>query len=325
MRPGGTLIGLALAGIVSAATPAALAGTGDPASWTRPVKPFRIVGDIYYVGTEGLAAYLIGRGHEAVLIDGTLDANAPLVERNFQALGFRLLDVRLLLEDHAHDDHVGALAQIQRDTGAPLWASAGDRRALEHGHARGDTVYAPRLFPPIRVAKVVADGEVVRRGPVRLTAVLTPGHTPGCTSWETTVVEHGRPLRVLFLCSITVAGNVLVGNRAYPQIAEDFERTFARLAKVKADVVLTSHPEIADVLGREARAAAGQRDAFVDEGELGRIVKEAHEDFESELAKARTRRPAPQAIAFNTAPNSSTPSGVVAQEHISRTEPSRKR
>jgi metallo-beta-lactamase class B len=259
----------------------------DPASWTTPVKPFRIVGDIYYVGTQGLAAYLIGRDHQAVLIDPTLEANVPLVERNIKSLGFRLSDVRLLLEDHAHDDHVGGLAQLQRDTRAPIWASAGDRWALEHGHTRSDVDYKPRPFPPVKVAKVVADGETVGPGPARLTALMTPGHTPGCTSWQATVVERARPLKVLFLCSITVAGNVLVGNRQYPQIDRDFDATFARLASVKADVVLTSHPEIADVLGHEAKVVGGQAEAFVDREELGRIVKAAHQDFEDELARQR--------------------------------------
>ena len=268
-----------IAGLVaSAAAPPPV-----PASWTAPVKPFRIVGDIYYVGTEGLGAYLIGKNHDVVLIDGTLAANAPMIERNIRSLGFQLSDVKLLLENHAHYDHVGALAQIQRDTYAPLYASAGDRWALEHGRPRGDTNYGVLEFPPVDVAGIVIDGETV--GPV--TALLTPGHTPGCTSFATTVVDGGRPLRVLFLCSITVAGNVLVGNREYPQIAADFTHTFARLATLKADVVLTGHPEVADVLGREARAAAGEKDAFVDPALLGRIVRQAQEDFEAVYAKER--------------------------------------
>jgi metallo-beta-lactamase class B len=258
-----------------------------PPSWTTPVKPFRIAGDIYYVGTEGLGSYLIAKDHTAILIDGTLAANAPLIERNIRSLGFRLSDVKLLLENHAHYDHVGALAQIQNDTQAPLYASAGDRWALEHGRPRGDTNYGLRRFPPVKVAGIVADGETLGRGDFHLTAVLTPGHTPGCTSWATNVVDGGQQLRVLFLCSITVAGNVLVGNREYPDIAADYARTFEKLATLNADVVLTGHPEIADVLGREARAAAGDRNAFVDPALLGRIVRQAHEGFAAAYAKER--------------------------------------
>src|SRR5271155_5141876 len=110
----------------SAAAPPPSTQPEIPPSWTTPVKPFRIIGDIYYVGTEGLGAYLIAKDRTAILIDGTLAENAALIERNIQALGFRLSDVKLLLENHAHYDHVGALAQIQSDTHAPLYASAGD-------------------------------------------------------------------------------------------------------------------------------------------------------------------------------------------------------
>ncbi len=168
------------------------------------------------------------------------------------------------------------LARIKADSGAHFAASAEDRIALERGSLRGDMTYDARdyTFPPIKVDRVVGDEERLDVGDLRLTAHLTPGHTPGCTSWSTTVQEGGRPLRVLFLCSITVAGNKLVGNRAYPAIVADFETTFAKLSKMKADIVLTSHPEIADVLGREARVQAGDRGAFVDPEALPRIVAE---------------------------------------------------
>jgi metallo-beta-lactamase class B len=275
-----------VAGLIASGA-AAAAQPEIPRSWTTPVKPFRIVGDVYYVGTEGLGAYLIAKDHDAVLIDGTLARNAPLIEQNIRSLGFRLSDVKLLLENHAHYDHVGALAQIARDTHAPLYASVGDRWALEHGRPRGDTNYGILGFPAVKVAGVVSDGETLTRGDVRLTAILTPGHTPGCTSFSMMAVENGRPFKVLFLCSITAAGNVLVGNREYPEIATDFAHTFDKLATLKADVVLTGHPEVADVLGREMRAAAGDNNAFVDPTLLDRIAHQAHEDFVAEYAKER--------------------------------------
>jgi metallo-beta-lactamase class B len=281
-------VALAIGLVTSGAAPAPTSQPEIPASWTTPVKPFRIVRDIYYVGTEGLGAYLIAKDHDAILIDGTLAANAPLIERNIRSLGFQLSDVKLLLENHAHYDHVGALAQIQHDTHAPLYASAGDRWALEHGRPRGDTTYGVLEFPPVKVADIVSDGETLDRGDLHLTAVLTPGHTPGCTSWAANVAEGGRPLKVLFLCSVTVAGNVLVGNREYPEIATDFAHTFEKLATLKADVVLTGHPEIADVLGREARATAGDRNAFVDPALLDRIVQQAREDFAATYAKEQS-------------------------------------
>jgi metallo-beta-lactamase class B len=263
------------------------ASADDPPEWSTPVKPFRIAGPVYYVGTKGLAAYLIISNQGALLLDGTTAENAPLIERNIEAVGVPLHDVKRLISDHAHGDHVGALAQIKQDTGAEFLASAGDKWALEHGRVRGDTDYKPKPFAPIKVDRVIRDGETTQLGDVTLTAHLTPGHTPGCTSWSTTVQDRGRQLNVLFLGSITVAGNILVGNHAYPEIASDFRATFRKLETMKADIVLPSHPDIADVIEREARHEAGEPDAFIDPQTLPSLVAHFSASFETALAAAR--------------------------------------
>ncbi len=259
----------------------------DPPEWSTPVKPFRIAGNVYYVGTKGLAAYLIVSNQGAILLEGTRTENAPLIERNIEAVGVPLHAVKQLISDHAHEDHVGALAQIKQDTGAEFLASAGDTWALEHGRVRGDTNYRPKPFAPIKVDHVVGDGETIQLGEVTLTAHLTPGHTPGCTSWSTTVQDQERALNVLFLCSITIAGNILVGNHAYPEIASDYRATFRKLAAMKADIVLPSHPDIADVLEREARREGGETDAFIDPQALPSLVAHFSAAFETALAAAR--------------------------------------
>jgi metallo-beta-lactamase class B len=283
-----TAFGLALA--VLALGPVTMASAAQPAAYTQPVAPFMIAPHIYYVGTKGLSAYLVTSRAGAILIDGTVEENAALIERNIAAVGVPLKSVKWIVSDHAHSDHVGAFAKIKADTGARFAASAGDRVALERGAPRGDTTYdqAEFHFPPIKVDEVVRDGQSITVGDAVLTAHLTPGHTPGCTSWTTTVSQGGRRLRVIFLCSLTVAGNKLAGNRAYPAIAADYRRTFARLSKMRADIVLTSHPDmdVADVLGREARAEAGDRRAFIDPGALQAIVAQSQRDFETALAKA---------------------------------------
>ena len=266
---------------------AAPAAADDPPEWSTPVKPFRIAGNVYYVGTKGLAAYLIVSTRGAILLDGTSTGNATLIERNIEAVGVPLHTVKRLISDHAHEDHVGALAQIKQDTGAQFLASAGDRWALEHGHVRGDTNYIPKASAPIKVDRVIRDGQTTQLGDATLTAHLTPGHTPGCTSWSTTVHDQGRSLNVLFLCSITVAGNILVGNQAYPQIAADYRATFRRLETMTADIVLPSHPDIADVIEREARREAGQTDAFIDPQALPSLVAHFSAAFETALAAAR--------------------------------------
>jgi metallo-beta-lactamase class B len=250
------------------AAPLALPAQQEP-DWTQPVEPFRIAPHIYYVGTKGLSAYLITSKDGAILVDGTLQENAPLIERSIETVGVPLNMVKWIVSDHAHFDHVGAVAQIKHDAGAKFAASAGDTLALHRGMPRGDTHYAGTAFPPITIDRVVTDGQSVAVGDAVLTAHLTPGHTPGCTSWSTTVSDGDRHLDVLFLCSITVAGNVLVGNRAYPGI------------------VLTSHPELADVLGREARVKAGDTRAFIDPTALPSIVAEAKAHFEAVLAQEK--------------------------------------
>jgi metallo-beta-lactamase class B len=201
-------------------------------------------------------------------------------------VGVPLRSVKRLICDHAHEDHVGALAQIKRDTGAAFVASAGDRWALEHGRVRGDTNYIAKPFAPIKVDRAVRDGETVRLGEVVLTAHLTPGHTPGCTSWSITVEDRGRQLNVLFLCSITVAGNILVDNHAYPSIASDYRATFRKLAAMNADIVLPSHPDRAEVIEREGRREAGEKDAFIDRRVLPSLVAEESAAFEAALTAA---------------------------------------
>ncbi len=270
----------------SAVAPVALPAQPQP-EWTQPVQPFRIAPGVYYVGTKGLSAYLVTSKDGAILIDGTLQENAPLIERNIEAVGVPLDKVKLIVTDHAHYDHVGAVARIKRDTRARFAASAGDTAALRRGMPRGDTHYTGTAFPPIAIDQVVADGQSLAVGDAVLTAHATPGHTPGCTSWSTTVPDGDRRLDVLFLCSLTVAGNVLVGNRAYPTIAEDYEKTFAKLSAMKADIVLTSHPEMADVLGREARVKAGDTRAFIDPSALQSIVTQSKADFETALANEK--------------------------------------
>ena len=269
------------------ASAAHIASAAQPPQWTQPVQPFRIAPGVYYVGTKGLAAYLITSKQGAILLDGTVQENARLIERNIETVGVPLGRVKLIVSDHAHHDHVGAIARIKQDTGAQFVASAGDALALGRGLPRGDTDYAATAFAPIKVDRVIQDGQSIAVGDAVLTAHLTPGHTPGCTSWSTTVRDGDRRLRVLFLCSITVAGNVLVGNRAYPAIAADYEETFAKLSSIKADIVLTSHPEMGDVLGREARVEAGDRRAFVDPSVLPKIVARSKAEFERALAEAR--------------------------------------
>jgi metallo-beta-lactamase class B len=277
--------GLALALATAPGWPAAAAPGADP-SWTQPQKPFHIVGNIYYVGSKGLAAYLIASPEGHILIDGTVAENAALIEDNIKSLGFQLHDVRILLSNHAHHDHAGALAQLKKDTGAELFAAPADVWALEHGRPRGDNAANQTSWPPAKVDHLLRDGEIVRLGPIALSTVFTPGHTPGCTSWAMDLVERDTKHGVFFLCSLTVAGNVLVGNKAYPGIVADYRKSLKRLEAYNgADVVLTGHPEVTDVIGRHEAELGGDPDAWSDSGQLIHILDAATAELDAALGK----------------------------------------
>ncbi|WP_258157866.1 subclass B3 metallo-beta-lactamase [Rhizobium sp. TH2] len=266
---------------------AATAFAAQPAAWTKPTKPFKILDNIYYVGTEGLASYLIVSDQGAILLDGTLAENAGHIEKNIRALGFELSDVKIILNSHAHFDHAAGIAQLKQDTGAKVMAMQADRSALENGKQEGDTNYGGATFPAVKVDRVLNDGDVVTLGKVNMVAIATPGHTKGCTTWQTAATDNGVSRRVVFPCSITVAGNILVGNKGYPGIVEDFRRSFERMASLEADIVLPAHPEFAGVFQREAKQEAGDKDAYVDTELLPRLVKKSKIAFEKELKAAQ--------------------------------------
>lgn len=270
------------AGLAALATLLAVAPAAaqlDPPAWTRPRTPVPLVGPITYVGSEGLAAYLIRTDKGGILIDATMAQNVPAIARNIVASGVPLREVKLILVSHAHFDHVAGLAAMRRLTGAAVVAGVGDAAALRSGIPPGETNYGIIRFPPVPVARTVRNGDKIRLGRVTLQAVATPGHTPGCTTWTTRITDRGRPLDVVFPCSVTVAGNKLVGNRRYPGIVADYRASLARLAALPADVVLPGHPEMADVIERQKAGT------LIAPGLLASMVVRARDDFDRELAK----------------------------------------
>ncbi len=284
--PGGKgSLGFRTGVLAIAATVPFLLGAADPPAWTRPQAPFSIAGPITYVGSEGIAAYLIKTSAGAILIDGTLAENAGMIERNIAAAGVRPRDVKLILVTHAHFDHAAGVAALKRATGARVVAGARDVRALEAGIPPGETSYGVIRFPPVHVDRGVVDREKVMLGNVTLTARATPGHTPGCTTWTMQIPAKPRALDVVFPCSVSVAGNRLIGNRAYPGIVADYRRNIAMLGTLHADIVLPSHPELADVIAKGKRRQAGDASAFIDPALLPKIVAKAKVAFDADLAK----------------------------------------
>jgi len=268
------MLGMAVAGLSLVAA----APSNDPPAWTQPTAPFRIAGNIYYVGTAGLASYLVVTPKGLILLDATMEENVPAIEANIKALGFKISDIKILLNSHAHFDHAGGFAAMKRDTGAKLDAMEQDVWALENGKHFGDQNYVG-TFAPVKVDRRLKDGDKVTLGGVTMTALLTAGHTSGCTTWTTTVRLKAGVKSVVFPCSLSVAGNKLYGNKTYPGIVADYRASFKRLGAMKADIVLTAHPELSDVMGRKASGKWLTPDL------LPKMVAESKAAFDKELRK----------------------------------------
>lgn len=253
--------------------------------WNTPHKPYHIAGNIYFVGTQGIGVYLITTPQGHILLDSGTDEGARLVEANIQALGFRLADVKYLIETHAHVDHIGGMARLKRDTGAIFIAAEGDRHALESGAHDIDNIYGGWSFPPVKVDRTIADGGTLTLDGITLTAHLTPGHTRGDTTWTMDVNDKGVVRHVLFYASTTVAGNILVNNRSYPGIVADYRLSFQRLKGLKADILLANHPEFADLEVRYQAQLKGKADAFVDPQAFPKLIARSEADFDAELKR----------------------------------------
>lgn len=256
-----------------------------PESWTRAVEPARVVGPIYYVGTEELAAYVIATKEGLILLDAPMDVNAPLILRNVRKLGFDPKKIRILLASHAHLDHIGGFAEVQKRTGAKVYLSAQDADLAARG-GRGDFAFGDTIpYPPVRADRIVKDGDVVKLGNVAMTAMLTPGHTRGCTTWRTTVTQDGKPLDVVFLCSVTAPGYKLVDNPRYPNLFDDYRASFTRLRTLDPDVFLSNHAGFFDL----ADKLAGKK-PFIARGEFKAYLERAWEELAAEEAKQRAGR-----------------------------------
>lgn len=245
--------------------------------WNVPFDPFHVIGNIHYVGASGVSSYLITTPAGAILLDGGLAETAPLITKSIAELGFRVQDVKLLLNSHAHYDHAGGLAALKKASGAKLVASAADAKILRAG---------ARLQPAVSVDRVLNDGEDVELGGTRLTAHVTPGHTPGCTTWTMTTTDAGKAYSVVFYCSTTVVDRLL-DNSSYPSIVTDYERTFPALRALTADVFLAPHPMQFQMAAKRARMSAGAPNPFVDPTELRRHVDRSEQQFRDALAREK--------------------------------------
>ncbi len=265
------------------------------AEWNVPRAPFRIFGSTYYVGVAGLSAVLITSDKGHILLDGGLPQSAPLIHDNIRALGFRTEEVRLIVNSHAHFDHAGGIAALQRYSGAEVAASAAGAKALSAGEPLADDPQygfgrKANSFPPISRVRAVQDGEVLRVGPLAITAHLTPGHTPGSTTWTWRSCEGARCLEVVYADSlnpVAAPGYRFSGGPKSQGIAAVFRQSIATVAALPCDVVLSVHPDLVNLEQKQkARAARPKEpDPFVDPHGCRSYALEAARRLDTRLAE----------------------------------------
>ena len=266
------------------------------ADWTTPIAPFRIAGNLYYVGSKDLASYLIVTPQGDILINSSLEASVPLIRSSVERLGFKFNDIKVLLISHAHFDHEAGSAALISQTGAQYMVMDGDVPVVESGGA-ADFAYAKDTYPPAKVNRVLHDGDEVKLGGAVLVAHKTAGHTRGCTTWTMQVKEAGRPLNVVIVGS----WNVNPGWRtvdhpwrpaSYPGIAADYRRTFATLKALPCDVFLGAHGAYFGMLSKLDRIKAGAKEnVWVDPEGYEAAVAEREEAFELELKRQYNTTP----------------------------------
>ena len=259
-----------------------------PSDWTTPFPPFRIAGNLFYVGSHDLAAYLVTTPQGNILINSNLDSSPAQIRKSIESLGFKYADTKILLISHGHYDHCAGSAQILRETHARYEVMAQDVSVIQSG-GRSDFRYANDKsfhFPPAHVDRVLHDGDTVSLGGATLTAHLTAGHTKGTTTWTLDEKQDGRMLHVVIVGSPNVnPGYKLVANKAYPQIAADYQHEFQVLNALPCDIFLGAHGAYFDLEPKFARFKAGDKNAFIDPAGYKAYIADRQRAFEAELAK----------------------------------------
>ncbi|HVG34606.1 MAG TPA: subclass B3 metallo-beta-lactamase [Pyrinomonadaceae bacterium] len=293
---------VALAALLLVFPALASAQTGAPASscadcpeWNRPQQPFRICGNTYYVGPRGLTSILLTSRAGHVLVDGALPESVPQVVANIRSLGFRIEDVKLIVNSHVHFDHGGGISELQRLSGAEVAASPWSVEVLtKSGVGKGDPQFGSIL--PVALiprANTLRDGQILRVGDIRLTAHFTPGHTPGGTSWTWESCEGRRCLSLVYSDSMTPvsAENFRFSDsREYPTAVQDFEKSFAFLRAASCDILLTSHPDASGLWQRLERRQRGVRpDPLVSPNACKELAERAAEQLRRRLAVEKGR------------------------------------
>src|SRR5262245_13922601 len=268
----------------------AVAAVGQGQSeWYEPFPAHKVAGNVYYVGSKDLATFLITTSEGHILINSGFDRTVPLIQKSVESLGFKMTDVKILLASHAHSDHVGGLARLQKVTGARVYIMRGDDQVIASG-GKGQYLYATDRWDPCKVDRVLKDRDEVKLGGVMLVARLTPGHTRGCTTWTCRVEDGGKHYDVVVIGSPNVnPGYQLVNNKDYPEIAADFARTFAVLKSLPCDVFLGAHGSYYGMVERHALLKKGTGNPFVNPEGYREYVAQRERAFRKTLAEQQAK------------------------------------
>ena len=259
-------------------SPIAAMAQGNP-DWHAQFPAFKIAGNLYYVGTADLAVYLVRTPQGNILINSDFAEDVPTVRKSIEQLGFKYSDTRIVLISHAHGDHDEGVGQIQKDTGARVMVMEGDVAEVQST--------APGR-PGAKVERTLHDGDKVELGGSTLVAHLTPGHTKGCTTWTMQVDEGGKKLNAVIIGSPNVnAGYILVGNKNYPTIAQDYEKTFTVLKSLPVDLFLGAHGAYFGMKAKFERMKAGGANPFIDPAGYNVYVTEREGAFRKEWERQK--------------------------------------
>jgi len=254
----------------------------------NPFPPFRIAGNLYYVGTDDLASYLVVTPKGNILINSSLEANVPMIKASIEKLGFKFSDTKILLISHAHLDHAAGSQLLKQQTNARYMVMDADVPEVQSGgksdfhYGSDDSMY----FPATTVDKILHDGEQVKLGGTVLTAHLTPGHTKGCTTWTMQVIDHGKPYQVVIVGSLNVnSGYKLINNTAYPDIAKDYEHEIKTLKSLPCDIFLGAHAMYFDLSKKYNALKKNTVNPFIDPLGYKNYIAQKEYEFYTELNK----------------------------------------
>ena len=259
-------------------------------AYSQPEAAFRLVGNIYYVGAKNIASYLITTPEGHILVDTGTTEMTPVITANVEKLGFKLRDIKVMLSSHAHFDHIGGHAAMKKLTGARVMAIKQDADALEAG--KDLSPLGDEGWTPVKVDRVLKDGDTVSLGGTTLRATWAPGHTPGCTVWTTMVPDGGRSYSVaIFGCGGPNAGVKLVGNQRFPTLVDDTMATFRKLKMLRPDIYVSGHPQML-FAGKIDRMKANERPhPLLDSASQAwmRMLDDAQATFEKRVAAERAQ------------------------------------